>query len=331
MVRKDLLCARKIELIHQFQKGTVVADITKCTQNTGFLVALLDRPDIWWVDGISGSSGEPQFLAGIKGVTSSFGITPIGRPLINSNSYAVVAGNVSGSTMSPVPGSFAVYRLMLKEYPGWLPGVRMDRIADIPDAGLLKGITTVPGIPSSDLTVLIADSMNGTVYYVNLESGYQEVVIAGEETMAPLFWEGEPLEGVNSLYYESSTHMLYYTNSIKGLFARIPLDWATYHPVGEAEIIADAIGDDIVLDQQRLKAYLPGGSSNQMYEIGLQDGSVRVIAGGLEDPTVAGATCAFLDRDNDSLIIGTVGTQLATIANVRPEGGKIMRLDISDE
>ncbi|KAL8717975.1 MAG: hypothetical protein Q9225_004834, partial [Loekoesia sp. 1 TL-2023] len=119
------------------------------------------------------------------------------------------------------------------------------KITGLSDAGALNGMTTVEGLPD---TVLLADSRNGAIWSLNINTGDHHVmmqhVLFNSTSLFPL--------GINGL--TSLDKMLYFTNSAQAFYGRVPIDIDNGGiATAEPEIIARAgpevlAFDDLVLD-----------------------------------------------------------------------------------
>lgn len=169
------------------------------------------------------------------------------------------------------------------------------KITDMPEAAFLNGLTT---LPTQDHTVLIGDSINGVVYFLNADSGEYGVVL-DEEAFKPNA-SGAVFLGLNGIhvFHES----LYFTNSFQAPFlARIPLA-RDGSATGPLEVLIEDPpfpvnigfnGDDFAIDEKGV-VWMTTDPSNMLLKIA--DSDVRVIAGGLRDPAVAGITAAAFGR-----------------------------------
>ena len=149
--------------------------------------------------------------------------------------FAVVVGSYDVQAFKGIPGSFSIWTLDLSKSP-----VVAKKIADIPEAQTLNGMTTV----SSSL-VLVADSAAGCIYSVNIATGAHQKVISD-----PLFAPNAMIPlGVNGIHTYGST--LYFTNSAQGVFGEVPIT-SQGTASGPSSIIAHAPAgnfyDDFALD-----------------------------------------------------------------------------------
>ena len=121
--------------------------------------------------------------------------------------FAVVAGDFVNR--QAVPGSFSVWSVDLNT-----PEPTVKLITSIPEAGGLNGMTTLK--EASDV-VLVADSLLGAVWRVNVTTGEYGIAIQSP------FFAGEnaiPI-GINGV--RMFERMLYFTNSAQGIYGRVSI------------------------------------------------------------------------------------------------------------
>ncbi|KAJ7190283.1 hypothetical protein GGX14DRAFT_606146 [Mycena pura] len=148
--------------------------------------------------------------------------------------YAVVASELNTTSITVAPGSVVIWSLDLTS--GGPPTPR--RAARIPQSVLANGLSVVPGDP--DL-VLAADSVLGLAFEVNVRTGAVRVLIQ-DAAMAPIGPSGPPpgAVGINGLHVRAG--VLYFTNSQRGTFSRVPLGGGAVEELGTGEF------DDFTLD-----------------------------------------------------------------------------------
>lgn len=109
-----------------------------------------------------------------------------------------------------VKGSFAIWKIDLSS---GVPGT-VTKVAPIPEAESLNGVTIVPG--SVD-TILVADSRLGGLWAVNINTGHYEMAFQSEELLPTSTF---PL-GVNGIHTHGST--LHFTNSAQRIYGSVPI------------------------------------------------------------------------------------------------------------
>ncbi|KAF7326314.1 hypothetical protein MKEN_00484800 [Mycena kentingensis (nom. inval.)] len=128
--------------------------------------------------------------------------------------FAVVSSVLNTSTRTDEPGSVFIWRVDLSRANSH-PHIR--RIAHIPESTGANGLSRVPGLPD---VVLLADSVAGSVYEINMRTGATRVLIQDAllEPVGPV-----PATGINGLHVDPHAQFAYAINSAQGTFLRIPL------------------------------------------------------------------------------------------------------------
>ena len=181
------------------------------------------------------ASPTPQLLQTYPGATSSLGIAET-----QADVFAIVVGNYSAATLEGVPGSFAVWSLDLR---AGAPGVAK-KITAIPEAHALNGATTASGNAN---IVLIADSALGAIWRVDVSNGAYSKVLQ-DPAFAPA---GAIPLGINGIHSHGAD--VYFTNSAKGTFGKLPVSSAGI-PTGSPTIIATTLSPNYTYDDFAIDA-----------------------------------------------------------------------------
>ncbi len=218
------------QLIFQFPNQSLE---NLAVRSNGHLILTFNSGPLLYDLDPTSSNPSPKLLHQFADAICTLGIAETAPDI-----FAVVVGNVSITTLVSVPGSFSVWSIDLN-----MPKPTVRLIASIPAAAGLNGMTTVKGIPN---TVLIADSVLGAVWRLNVITGYYSIAIQN-----PLFLNSSinPL-GINGIH--SHEGMLYFTNTAQRSYGRVSIadDGSA---TGEVEILATApsfIFDDFALDRE---------------------------------------------------------------------------------
>ncbi|KAL4733537.1 hypothetical protein BDV11DRAFT_175599 [Aspergillus similis] len=141
------------------------------------LATRIDAPELWNIEpnGNSSRSGNGSLLVTFPNAMSTLGITEIARGI-----FAVVAGNLSLPSVTPTPGSFAIWTVDLT---GAVPSTRF--LASIPDGDFLDGMTMF-----NDDLLLISDASKGTIWRLNVKTGEYSVALS-HSSMVPA--AGQPV------------------------------------------------------------------------------------------------------------------------------------------
>lgn len=215
--------------------------------------------------------------------------------------FTVAAGNFQFGPQVPggvagITGSFSVWSIDLTGHEA-----KASLITTIPEAGFLNGVTTIQnGHPDY---VLIADSLNGLIYRVNVKTGEYKSTIA-----SPL-WLGNPgiQIGINGIHTQEG--YLFWTNSAQSTFGAVPIDLHTAEATGPVTIFANAPNgtsfDDFAFKPGTGEIFL----ATQPNAISLipREGQPVIVAGGGDDMTLAGPTSCAFGADGCTLYITTGG------------------------
>ncbi|KAL2847415.1 hypothetical protein BJX68DRAFT_240089 [Aspergillus pseudodeflectus] len=318
-----------ISTIYQFPHGSWLENLETGPANS-ILTTRIDTPTLYQITTRAGSSspcrpsGETtasaKLIQSFPGATGALGIVEY-----KTNHFAVVAGNYSLTTHESARGSYALWDV-------WFSGARLDRvsakkIADIPEAGFLNGLTVLNKNKHA-ATLLVGDSWDGVVYSVNPETGDYDVVLA-DETLKPE--EGQNL-GVNGIHPVTIGHetFLYYTNSLKETVSRVQIDPVTGRAIGPYTTVATGVwGDDFTYDAATGDLYVAGNFENIVTQVN-RNGHVEGIFGAETQLTVAGATSTLIQGQGrgKTLYVATGGALAAPVNGTITEGAKIVAIKL---
>ena len=304
--------------IYQFPNvGTWVENLA-VRANGQLIVSRLDQPIIQHVDPFTPGK-EPVTIYTFPDVEGALGIAEYAPDI-----FAVITGNVSGTTGKSTPGSFAVWKIDMRSYYG--PNTAtVTKITDLPTALLLNGAATLNFIEG---TILLADSQAGAVIRVDTSKGTYTVV-QEDATMAVNPNGGPPL-GINGLRVHDG--YLYFTNTGRNIFVRVPI-----HPDGTAKgayetLVTNAVGgyDDFAVDVFG-EFFLCQGPGNTLAKVTVKGnvGTEQEVAGNATSEAIAGNTSARFGRT----IADLTTLYVTTNGDVREgppfaEGAKIVAVDV---
>ncbi|KAH7065449.1 hypothetical protein B0J12DRAFT_640396 [Macrophomina phaseolina] len=304
------------QTLYQFPDGTWLENIA-ARPNGNLLVTVLSPAGpparLYEIDP-SSPSAPPSLVHAFDAYESLLGIDEVAPDV-----FALIAGNTS--TLGP----YAIWTVDLSKSDG---GAAAEKVADVPGAQLLNGLTALPG----GAAVLVTDTFLGKVSRVDLAAGEAVDVLADAETMTPPT-EGNVLLGVNGVRFveQDGKSWVYYTNSGKELFARVEVDAETGLAKGKYELLARGLaGDDFAVKDGW--AYVAEGWKERVVRVSLvPGGGIEVVVGSADELTVAGATSAVFGRregvDDAVLYVATSGAQEVPVNGVT-EGGKVVAVDI---
>lgn len=292
-------------LVTQWPLGTWLENLA-VRANGELLVTMLSAPEIWAVDPLTGHRALVASVTGAQGTSGIAEITP--------DVFAFGAGNVSLGTASPVPNTYAL----------WLFDARtrsVRKVTDVPEASMINGLAALDAH-----TVASADPWLGVVHAIDTRSGARRV-LTDDAALSPDPGAPVPL-GVNGVRVRA--RWLYFTNSGRGLFGRIPLR-ANATVAGPAEILASDLGgplpDDFALAPSGC-AYITSNPFNEVVRVS-RNGSVTSVAGSIGSLAVAGCTSAQFGRgilDRETLYVVTDGGLERPVNGTITEGGKVVAI-----
>jgi hypothetical protein len=299
--------------IFQFNESAWIESIA-ARSNGELLLSRVRVPELWILDPSSPFS-EAQLLHSFPGVNSLLGLTEFSPDV-----FAVIAGNITAEN-EPVPESFSIWTIDFTSDSS----PSFAKAAVLPDAGLLDGLTALPGVPD---TVLAADATKGAVWKINTQTGESSIVIQVSEMMPPL--PPAFFLGINGLHVRDG--YLYFTNSGLIIFARVQIDFDGTVVAGaqvETLYVGDTLLDDFAFENQTGTAFINTDTGNTLVAVG-QDEKSETVVGSIGSLTIAGGTSAIFGRGKNDfgiLYVATSGAILAPVNGTITENGKVVAID----
>ena len=310
-----------IQTIYEFPNETWVENIA--VRSSGkLLVTIINSPTLYQID---------PFLPGPASLIHSFphAAGTLGIAEIQPDIFAVITGNWSTTTFSTTNGSYSLWKVDLTgvecdDFGREILKPGVTKIADIPEASFLNGLTLVA---QSSPYLLAADSGLGVVWSINHYTGEYRVVL-DNELLKPAPGQIAVL-GINGLHTRDG--YLYFTNSFQYVFARVQISHQGT-ATGPYEVVADiGLGDDFAFDTDG-NAYIaqdPGGALEQVTPAG----KVTVLAGNTNSTILEGDTAAAFGRtkqDSNTLYVVTNGGIAGHPTGSSIVGGKVLTVDLPD-
>lgn len=178
-------------------------------------------------------------------------------------------------------------------------------VTAIPEGGLLNGMTTAN---ASEGIVLVADSLNGWVWRLDVNTGNYSVDI-NDATMKYLNTSATHL-GVNGLKIRDS--YLYYSNTGNPVFSRVPID-STGDATGAAEVVANISAvDDFAFSSSGVAFLCQNSLSTLTAVVGSE---TKLVA---NSTILAGVTAGAFGRteaDSEILYLTTKGGLFASFCS----------------
>ncbi|KAK3115421.1 hypothetical protein LTR53_005268 [Teratosphaeriaceae sp. CCFEE 6253] len=263
-----------VGLVWQFPNTTWIENLA--VRHTGeILCTSLSAAAIFMVDPFAHTEVTVvQFEAG-NGV---LGITEV-----ESDVFVVVTARVDLATSEAAPGSAAAWKVDMNAWVLGAPNV-VTLVANLTDVGLPDGVVPL----TEPDTVLIADAAQGLIWKLSTRTGEYTIVL--DDDILRSHNPHLPL-GVDGLHILDE--YLYFTNLGDNIFARVAIDTTLGNATDQIEIVATLpFPDDFALAGDGT-AYVVG--ANQLYRVS-PAGKVDVLAGGVNDTTLEGATSATFGR-----------------------------------
>jgi len=217
------------------------------------------------------SSMPPTPVATIPNALGLLGVVEL-----EADIFYVIGSQISG--LDVVPGSNAVWRVDLREPCSFANatdsmGGEVSLVARIADGQLLNGMSRLSD--GDRAHVLLADSMAGVVYRLDVHTGAYEIVMR-DPSMDPQL--GGLGLGINGIHVHGES--LYFTNLDLGTFAKIPICLETGLTTGPAKTIAGGIvaGDDFAIFQDGKKALIANNGALTLTLVDIPGGSASVTA-----------------------------------------------------
>ena len=217
------------------------------------------------------SNKPPTPVATIPNALGLLGIVEL-----DADIFYVIGSQISG--LDVVSGSNVVWRVDLREPCSFANatdsvGGVVSLVAQVADAQLLNGMSRLSD--SDRAHVLLADSMAGVVYRLNVHTGAYEIVIR-DPSMDPQL-DGLGL-GINGIHVHGES--LYFTNLDLSTFAKIPICLDTGLATGPANTIAGGIiaGDDFAIFQDGDKALIANNGRLTLTLVDIPGRSASVAA-----------------------------------------------------
>lgn len=310
-------------VIYQFPKPTWNENLA-VRQGNELLVTQITAPDVYLL------TTSPTLTATLihsfepfKGV---LGITEV-----QPDHFYVVAGKFSLSPPDLGLGTYTIHSIDLTSYDSISnTNAVIKQIASITNGGLINGLSTLDVARG---LIIAADSTYGIIWLINVHTGNVSILLE-EPEMAPL--ASSPFSiGINGVHPlikpENDTAEIYFDNTATETFYRVPIFLSTLKKAGPVETVkANVSIDDFALDGEKCVAYLASGAENAVFTLGLEDGSLETVAGGLNETTVPGPTSVVLGRgqEKDSIFVTNNGAVLAPVGGIYSEGGKVVEVEV---
>jgi hypothetical protein len=243
----------------------------------------------------------------------------LGITEVHYNKFYVVAGNFSLSPPDVGIGTYTIWSVDMTGYSSTPTSVSIKQTASFAHGGLINGLST---LSVSRGLIIAADSTFGIIWLVNIHTGAVSILLQEPEMAPPANATiGIGINGLHILPRLKTPDIvdIYFDNTDTMNFYRVPISLSTLKKTGPVENIKSAVTiDDFALDGEKGVAYLASGSSNAVFRLGLEDGSLETVVGGLNSTIVPGPTSVVLGK----------GKEKGNIF-VTTDDGKVVQVELS--
>ena len=311
-------------IVHQFPNPTWVENIA--VRQTGqLLVTLLTAPDLYLIDPIF--AGEHPNST--QGATLVYSFAPLSALLGITETEPDHFYVVASSSPDYAPGTFSVVSVDLSFYDSTKnPDIVTKEVAAFPNAGLLNGMAT---LDASKGMVIIADSIDGVIYILDVNTGESRILLQEPEMAVPA---GGQL-GVNGVKVlpiaDTDKVFVYFDNTDASLLCRVPVSLLTLEKVGPVEILQSGYSaDDFALDPAGGFVYMADGNTNSINRVPLAGGKVVTVLGGINDTLIEGPTSVAVGRGATNEFVKYITTDGGLLAPINgfTEGGRVVAMII---
>ena len=274
---------------------------------------------------------SPEPIGPFPNATGLTGITETAP-----GTFEVVAGNFKNEKNQAQPGSLRLYRVSFVQTSS--PTITLTgSLNDIP---LLNGLVAL----TSNI-VLGSDSASGAVWSIDVRSGKHNKVVQ-DPLMSPMQSSSPNSSqlGINGLKIRKDSNMtyLYFTNTAKGIIAKLEID-----PTSGAPVTADTTADIVATDAGAAKGvgfddfafspddgdvlYACNSRGNSISKVQLGGNPEQtMVAGNLNSTLVAEPSAAQFGRtkaDGDVLYVVTAGGAGGPINGTTRVGAQLLAID----
>lgn len=295
--------------LYRFTNGTFIENVA-VRPNGHLLLSTFANASLFTLDPLSPEDPlpPPRYVGSVPDITGLTGLAQVAPDV-----WAVSGGVSDIENYAFVEGTAVV---SLFDLQGWAPsegnegGVPAEIVARVPDAAMLNGMTNLAANPH---IVLSAGSKTGSIIRIDTRTGAVDEAFQ-DDVLAPYSPEFKraPL-GVNGVHIAGD--YLYFTNSDKAFFGRVPVDEQGGR-AGDIEIINTMADDDThayddfsVAAEEAGMVYV-GKQKDSVVGISTEHGRAEVLLGPDSPIVVEMPTSTALSLDGKTLYIVTGGGQV---------------------
>jgi hypothetical protein len=258
----------------------------------------------------------PSTYAGLLGITET-----------TADIFYVVVAAPFNSKLIKTSGNSSIFKVDMTKFAVSSAGIittnaTITKVVDMPTAGFLNGMTTLDATAG---LVLIADSYNGWVYRLNVNTAAYNVIINDAKMKYP---PGSTINiGINGIKIRGS--YLYWSNTENPIFSRIPIN-SVGAATGPAQVIASVNSVDDFVFRADGTAWM---AQDQIQSLSvIEDGQTTLVAGNNYSTILAGVTAGEFGRTAATckiLYLTTNGGLAVPVNGTIIVGGKVAYIDTS--
>jgi hypothetical protein len=274
-----------VDTIYQFPVPTWNENLAVRT-NGQLLVTRLDTPLLMQVDPTQKLAPItiatfPSTYAGVLGITET-----------SPDVFYVAAAAPFDSNFVKTSGNSSVFKIDMRSFAVSSTGqittpATVTKVTDLPTAGFLNGMETLSATLG---LVLIADSYNGVVYRLNVNTGAYAVVIDDPKMK---YLPGAITNiGINGIKIRGL--YLYWSNTGNPIFSRILINPLTGTGIGASQVVAPVTKSDDFVFRSDGTAWM---CQNQLESLSVvENGQTTLVAGNPQSTILAGVTAGKFGR-----------------------------------
>lgn len=300
-----------VSAIYQFPSGAYLENLA--IARDGILVTRADTPSLYQIKlpNKPQASAHASLVHAFPNATGLMGITEYAP-----NTFAVIVGNFSMTKLSA--GAWSVWSVRISETNHHST---VQKIIDLTEGQFLNGMTT---LNENTGAVLIADSLAGRVYRLNIKTGAYEVVLEHESMKAS---GAIGLNGIRTVTLGDQT-FLYYSNSKTTTVNRVAIDNITGFAKGDYATLARGFyADDLAYDHKTGNVWVAGNANNTIFRINSEGEEEEAIVNASSSPSVLNPSSLMFGKGRHSrTLYGTTYAGMTPSGTVT--GGNLLAVEV---
>lgn len=302
--------ARKpvVSVVYQFPSGAYLENLA--ISHEGVLVTRADTPSLYEIKFPTKphASAQASLVHSFPNATGLMGIA-----VYAPNTFAVIVGNFSMTKLGV--GAWSIWSVRFSEINH---RSKIQKIADLTEGQFLNGMTT---LNEKTGAILIADSLAGCVYRLNVKTGAYEVVLEHESMKAS---KAIGLNGIRTVTIDTQT-FLYYTNSKTTTVNRVAIDPVSGRAIGNFTTLACGFyADDLAYDYQTGDVWVAGNANNTIFQVKPSGDEVVAVNASSRPSVLTPSSLLFGQGRHNHTLFGT--TYAGVALNGTATGGNLLAI-----